>query len=241
MYTVEAAASELGLSSNQVRYLLAKKELKGFKRGRYWIVEELNYKRKRRHKIKGSRSKISSKQLELLEVLNEGWILRNRDLNEHHVSGEVTYKKHHWFGEVTNHPVGMVAIKSPMGKIMLINLKRMAKAKEVDQAIKKRLPHYIELSYGCEKYIPYLVKLVDSCGSCLPYPTQEIPQKLFGYPRIVKCLDLYIARPPDNSPIERGFRNVTVYHLENEGLVREDSEGNWTLTKKGKQALKEQL
>jgi len=50
MYTVEEASKLLGLDSSQVRRLLRSGGIKGKKWGRDWMVEELNYKRKRKPK-----------------------------------------------------------------------------------------------------------------------------------------------------------------------------------------------
>lgn len=51
MYSVEEAATKLGISARRVRYLLAQGRLKGKKLGRDWVVVDLNYTRKR--KVKG--------------------------------------------------------------------------------------------------------------------------------------------------------------------------------------------
>jgi excisionase family DNA binding protein len=50
VYSTREAAEKLGLSQNQVRYLLTKGEIKGKKLGHDWIVLSLDYKRKRRPK-----------------------------------------------------------------------------------------------------------------------------------------------------------------------------------------------
>jgi len=50
VYSVEEAAKRLGLSVQHVRYLLAKKDIKGKKLGRDWVVLSLDYKRKRKPK-----------------------------------------------------------------------------------------------------------------------------------------------------------------------------------------------
>ena len=52
MYSTKEAAQKLGLSQNQVRYLLTKGEIKGKKLGRDWVVLSLDYKRKRKPKTK---------------------------------------------------------------------------------------------------------------------------------------------------------------------------------------------
>jgi excisionase family DNA binding protein len=52
MYSTKEAAKKLGVSQNQVRYLLAKGEIEGKKLGHDWVVLSLNYKRKRRPKTK---------------------------------------------------------------------------------------------------------------------------------------------------------------------------------------------
>ena len=52
MYSTREAAEKLGLSQNQVRYLLTKGEIKGKKLGHDWVVLSLDYKRKRRAKTK---------------------------------------------------------------------------------------------------------------------------------------------------------------------------------------------
>jgi len=46
------AAQKLGLSQNQVRYLLAKGEIEGKKLSRDWVVLSLDYERKRKPKTK---------------------------------------------------------------------------------------------------------------------------------------------------------------------------------------------
>jgi len=53
VYSVREAAERLGLSQNQVRYLLAKGEIQGKKLGHDWAVMSLDYKRKRKPKRKG--------------------------------------------------------------------------------------------------------------------------------------------------------------------------------------------
>ena len=52
VYSVDEAASRLGLDSSHVRRLLAKGEIKGKKLGRDWVVLDLNYTRKRKPKEK---------------------------------------------------------------------------------------------------------------------------------------------------------------------------------------------
>ncbi len=57
MYSTEEAAERLGLSQNQVRYLLAKGEIKGKKLARDWVVLSLDYQRKRKPKTKKGEKK----------------------------------------------------------------------------------------------------------------------------------------------------------------------------------------
>ena len=52
MYSTKEAALKLGLSANQVRYLLAKGAIKGKKLGHDWVVLSLGYKRRRRPKTR---------------------------------------------------------------------------------------------------------------------------------------------------------------------------------------------
>jgi len=52
IYSVGEASKKLGLDPSQVRRLLAKGEIKGKKLGRDWVVLSLNYKRKRKQKVK---------------------------------------------------------------------------------------------------------------------------------------------------------------------------------------------
>lgn len=60
MYNVEEASEKLNLDPSQVRRLLRSGELKGKKWGRDWMVDELNYKRKRM--IGGGRKKKMNKE-----------------------------------------------------------------------------------------------------------------------------------------------------------------------------------
>ncbi len=55
MFTVKQAAEILGLEESHVRRLLAKGKIKGKKWGRDWMIEKLNYQRKR--KTGGGRKK----------------------------------------------------------------------------------------------------------------------------------------------------------------------------------------
>lgn len=52
MYSVKKASKKLGLDTSQIRRLLVKGEIKGVKLARDWVVLELTYKRKRKHKTK---------------------------------------------------------------------------------------------------------------------------------------------------------------------------------------------
>ena len=52
MYSTKEAAEKLGLSQDHVRLLARNGTFKAKKVGRDWVVLELNYKRKRRPKIK---------------------------------------------------------------------------------------------------------------------------------------------------------------------------------------------
>ena len=52
MYSVSEAAEKLGLSDRPIRLLLEGGEIRGRKVGHYWVVLELNYKRKRKPKTK---------------------------------------------------------------------------------------------------------------------------------------------------------------------------------------------
>jgi len=52
VYKVEEASEILGLDPSHVRRLLAKGEIKGKKLGRDWAVLSLNYKRKRKPKVR---------------------------------------------------------------------------------------------------------------------------------------------------------------------------------------------
>ncbi len=55
MYTTKEAADKLGISEQHIRLLLANGEIKGKKFGRDWIVQSLDYKRKRKPKRKPER------------------------------------------------------------------------------------------------------------------------------------------------------------------------------------------
>jgi excisionase family DNA binding protein len=57
VYSVSEAAEKLGLDTSQIRRLLAKRQIKGKKLGRDWVVLELSYKRKRKPKTKKGGSK----------------------------------------------------------------------------------------------------------------------------------------------------------------------------------------
>lgn len=52
MYSTKEAAQRLGLDESQVRRLLKKGEIEGKKLGRDWVVLSLDYKRKRKPKVK---------------------------------------------------------------------------------------------------------------------------------------------------------------------------------------------
>jgi hypothetical protein len=52
MYSTKEASLKLGISPNQVRYLLAKGAIKGKKLGHDWVVLDLDYKRRRRPKTR---------------------------------------------------------------------------------------------------------------------------------------------------------------------------------------------
>lgn len=52
MYTTKEAASKLGISHQHVRYLLARGKIEGKRLGRDWVVLSLDYKRKRRPKVR---------------------------------------------------------------------------------------------------------------------------------------------------------------------------------------------
>ena len=52
MFSTIEAAQKLGLSQNQVRYLLVKGKIKGKKLGHDWVVLSLDYQRKRKPKTK---------------------------------------------------------------------------------------------------------------------------------------------------------------------------------------------
>ncbi len=52
MYSTKEAAGKLGISQNQVRYLLTKGVIDGKKLGHDWVVLSLDYKRKRKPKMK---------------------------------------------------------------------------------------------------------------------------------------------------------------------------------------------
>ena len=53
MYSVKEAASKIGISERQLRYLLEKGGIEGKKLGHDWVVLSLDYKRKRKPKTKG--------------------------------------------------------------------------------------------------------------------------------------------------------------------------------------------
>lgn len=52
MYSTKEASLKLGISPNEVRYLLAKGAIKGKKLGHDWVVLNLDYKRRRRPKTR---------------------------------------------------------------------------------------------------------------------------------------------------------------------------------------------
>ena len=52
MYSVKEAANKLGLSEQHIRYLLARGEIAGKRLGRDWVVLSVDYKRKRKPRIK---------------------------------------------------------------------------------------------------------------------------------------------------------------------------------------------
>ena len=56
MYSVKEAAAKIGISDRQLRLLLVRGEIKGKKLGRDWVVLSLDYKRKRKPKVKKGES-----------------------------------------------------------------------------------------------------------------------------------------------------------------------------------------
>jgi len=52
MYSVKEASEKLSLDGSQIRRLLASGEIEGKKIGSYWVVLNLDYKRKRKPKKK---------------------------------------------------------------------------------------------------------------------------------------------------------------------------------------------
>ena len=52
MFSVREAATKIGISERQIRFLLEKGEVKGKKIGRDWVVLSLDYQRKRKPKEK---------------------------------------------------------------------------------------------------------------------------------------------------------------------------------------------
>lgn len=60
MYSSKEAAQQLGLDESQIRRLLQKGEIKGKKLGRDWVVLSLDYKRKRKPKVKKEESNAKS-------------------------------------------------------------------------------------------------------------------------------------------------------------------------------------
>ena len=56
IYSTQEAAERLGLSPDHVRYLTRKGEIKGKKLGHDWVVLSLDYKRKRKPKVKKGES-----------------------------------------------------------------------------------------------------------------------------------------------------------------------------------------
>ena len=52
MYSVKEAAKEIGLSERHLRLLLKERKIEGKKLGHDWVVLSLDYKRKRRRRIK---------------------------------------------------------------------------------------------------------------------------------------------------------------------------------------------
>ncbi len=60
MYSTKEAAQQLGLDESQIRRLLQKGEIKGKKLGRDWVVQSLDYKRKRKPKRKKGESNAKS-------------------------------------------------------------------------------------------------------------------------------------------------------------------------------------
>ena len=56
MYSVKEAAEKIGISDRQLRLLLGRGEISGRKLGHDWIVLSLDYKRKRKPKVKKGES-----------------------------------------------------------------------------------------------------------------------------------------------------------------------------------------
>ena len=52
MYSVKEAARKIGISDRHLRLLLESGQLKGKKLGHDWVVLSLNYRRKRRPKVR---------------------------------------------------------------------------------------------------------------------------------------------------------------------------------------------
>ena len=52
MYSVKEASNKMGISDSHCRRLLEKGEIKGKKLGHDWVVLSLEYKRKRKPKVK---------------------------------------------------------------------------------------------------------------------------------------------------------------------------------------------
>jgi excisionase family DNA binding protein len=60
IYSTNEAAQKLGLSPDHVRRLVRDGEIKGKKLGHDWVVLDLNYKRKRKPKVKKGESNAKS-------------------------------------------------------------------------------------------------------------------------------------------------------------------------------------
>lgn len=127
MYSTREVANQLGLSQNQVRYLLLKGKISGKKAGQHWVVMAIDYKRKRKSKVAGGRVKVSPEQLELLKLISKGWkVLRDYD-----TAGDKYYWVH------SKHKVPIVWIESTIGERRIIYVRNKAKKEELRQALEK--------------------------------------------------------------------------------------------------------
>jgi len=238
-YSTREAAKELGVSPSLVRYLLARGIIKGRKRGNKWIVQELNYSRRRRPKVKGGRLRLTRAQLQTLAAFRNGWKQQEVEGRKKEylwtIQGDFAEDK--W--EVRDEPRKLKPLRKQHGLYLTVVENAGSLVCQI-RGPKNQSPNpWVSVPV---RDLPLLRKIpFEKLHAEPPLQKSEVVDK---WRQLVWCevnQKVLRIRSPETDSVKT-VRSTTLSALKRHGLIEkfyENKRGVWRITDQGKRALEE--